>query len=310
MTSQRPRGPVSAGAALRVIPLLLLIVLALAGLRGAVRTPKWTGSHTADMATGITLFVVFAVLLAITITRRRAALRASADRLSDLGPQGKLRVALEWLLVAAMVADVVGVIIGLHLKLPKVKPKPPPTPPQAHGSHSPKPPVAPVSHSGGNFPLADVLWALLIIVLIVAILVIARWLRARTRMPMPFRDDDFIAEDPETLREAVESGRSALRTYDDAKLAIIACYAAMESSLAEHGSARREADTPDELLARATETGIVRGTAPARLTALFYEARFSSHPMDQTQREAAEQALNELASALAGQRTQPQEAGA
>ena len=73
----------------------------------------------------------------------------------------------------------------------------------------------------------------------------------------------------------------------------------MESSLAERGAARGIADTPDELLARAKETGIVRGAAAARLTALFYEARFSSHPLDHRQRDAAEQALDELAAALA-----------
>jgi len=43
---------------------------------------------------------------------------------------------------------------------------------------------------------------------------------------------------------------------------------------------------------------VVRGTAAARLTALFYEARFSSHPLDPGQRDAAEQALDELAAAL------------
>jgi hypothetical protein len=42
----------------------------------------------------------------------------------------------------------------------------------------------------------------------------------------------------------------------------------------------------------------VRGTAAARLTALFYEARFSSHPLDHRQRDAAAQALDELAAAL------------
>jgi hypothetical protein len=73
----------------------------------------------------------------------------------------------------------------------------------------------------------------------------------------------------------------------------------MESSLAERGAARGVADTPDELLARARETGVVRGTAAARLTTLFYEARFSSHPLDRSQRGAAEQALDELAAALA-----------
>ena len=110
---------------------------------------------------------------------------------------------------------------------------------------------------------------------------------------------DFIAEDSEDLREAVESGRSALLNIDDARAAIIACYLAMEASLAERGAARAIADTPDELLARAQATGIVRGTAAARLTALFYEARFSSHPLDRSQRDAAARALDELAAALA-----------
>ena len=87
----------------------------------------------------------------------------------------------------------------------------------------------------------------------------------------------------------------------------------MESSLAERGTARAVADTPDELLARATESGLVRGTAAARLTALFYEARFSSHPLGRRQRDAAEQALDELAAALAAAgaaRSEPSEAGA
>ena len=113
------------------------------------------------------------------------------------------------------------------------------------------------------------------------------------------REGGFIAEDSEGLREAVESGRSALRTIDDARAAIIACYLAMENSLGERGTARTIADTPDELLARARASGMVRGTAAARLTALFYEARFSSHPLDHRQRDAAERALDELADALA-----------
>jgi hypothetical protein len=73
----------------------------------------------------------------------------------------------------------------------------------------------------------------------------------------------------------------------------------METSLAERGAARTAADTPDELLARATTSGIVHGGAAGRLTALFYEARFSSHMLEAGQRDAAEQALDELARALA-----------
>jgi Domain of unknown function (DUF4129) len=72
----------------------------------------------------------------------------------------------------------------------------------------------------------------------------------------------------------------------------------METHLAERGTARGIAGTPDKLLARATQTGLVRGTAAARLTALFYEARFSSHPVDRRRRDEAERALDELATAL------------
>jgi hypothetical protein len=73
----------------------------------------------------------------------------------------------------------------------------------------------------------------------------------------------------------------------------------MEKSLAERGAAQKVSDTPDELLARATRSGLVRGSASARLTALFYEARFSSHPLGRGQRDAARDALEELAAALA-----------
>lgn len=107
-----------------------------------------------------------------------------------------------------------------------------------------------------------------------------------------------MGDDAADLRGAVTSGRAALRLLDDARAAIIACYAAMEQSLAEAGAVRSAADTPDELLARATATGIVRGDAAARLTRLFYEARFSSHPLNRSERDEAAAALEELAAGL------------
>ncbi len=103
----------------------------------------------------------------------------------------------------------------------------------------------------------------------------------------------------EELAEAVAEGRAALAQVDDARAAIIACYVAMERSLAERGTARAAADTPDELLARAVASGVVRGGAAGLLTALFYEARFSTHPLDGGQRDAASAALDELAAELA-----------
>jgi hypothetical protein len=73
----------------------------------------------------------------------------------------------------------------------------------------------------------------------------------------------------------------------------------MERRLADRGTARGAADTPDELLARAVAAGAVRGGAAGRLTALFYEARFSTHPLGAGQRDAASAALDELAVELA-----------
>ena len=207
-----------------------------------------------------------------------------------------LRFALKWLLSAAMVAVAVVLISDLHLHFfrkptrsrqpanpGKVRPRPVPT---RHGS------------GGGtlHIPWGPILYGLLVIALIAAV-VISIWYSARLRKaaaPLVITDTST-----EELREAVESGRAALAEIDDARAAIIACYVAMERSLAERGTQRSVADTPDELLARAVAAGTVRGPAASRLTALFYEARFSTHPVAVGQRAAARAALDELADELA-----------
>jgi hypothetical protein len=127
------------------------------------------------------------------------------------------------------------------------------------------------------------------------VIVLRRRPGARTDAVLDPGDDD----EEEKLRAAVESGRAALRELGDARAAIIACYLAMERSLASAGAARDVAETPDELLSRAAAAGIVRGDAARRLTVLFYEARFSSHPLSSSSKTAAQQALSELAASLA-----------
>lgn len=101
------------------------------------------------------------------------------------------------------------------------------------------------------------------------------------------------------LAAAISAGDSALREPAlDARAAIIACYVAMERVLAEHGAAREVADTPAELLDRAVGAGLIRSDAALRLTDLFREARFSSHPMGEADRTRATAALAELADDL------------
>jgi len=275
-----------------LLPLVLLIILGLAGLRGVVATPRWDGPlHRDGVAVGIALEVVLLILILVTVRRNVSGSQEAVAR--------KLRGMLLFVLGAGAVAVAVATIVGLHLHLFTPLPKTPRRPVLPTATRSPSV-LRPGSGHGTSFhlPLAALLYTLLVVVLLAG-LVLSVWWARRLRPSIGSREDGFIAHDSEDLREAVESGRSALRTVDDARAAIIACYVAMENSMAERGAARGIADTPDELLARARQSGIVRGTAAARLTALFYEARFSSHPLDQRQREAAEQALDELAAALA-----------
>jgi hypothetical protein len=292
------------GLLVRVLPLALLIILGLAGLHGAV-TARWNGPlHRDGAAVGGALEVVLGTLLVLTLRRRSrylAVQRASRAAGRPI-PVNAMAVKLRWLLTSLLGAGMVAVAVAVA-NTTEVIGKPVPVPQFGPPHHKVKP-----KHlsNGAKFhiPVAPLLYTLLVVVLLAGVAVSIWWAR-RLRRPRPsgfLRDDDFIAsiaQDPEDLREALESGRSALRTLDDARAAIIACYLAMENSLAERGTVRGVADTPDELLARATRTGLVRGTAAARLTGLFYEARFSSHPLDRGQRDAAERALDELATALA-----------
>ncbi len=287
----------------RLVPLALLVVLAIAGLRGAVAAPRWDGPLRAGgVAIGLALEVVLGVLLAVTI-RRDAAARREAERRpatpddDDIGVPVALRFVLKWVLGAGMAAIAVALIAELHLHF-LIKPL---APPRLRQLGKPRPPATGRGSGGGSFhiPVGPILFGLLIAVLIAAV-VISIWWAARLRRAAPGPMSGDIAEDSQGLRDAVESGRAALAAQiDDARAAIIACYLAMERTLAERGTARAAADTPDELLARAVTSGLVRGVAARRLTALFYEARFSTHPLGPAQRDAASGALDDLAAELA-----------
>jgi len=284
----------------RLLPLGLLVLLVIAGLRGAVPAPSWNGPLRAyGTVIGIGLEVLCGALLIVirvraTAARREAERRPYSAEVRDIEPAAALRYTLSYVLGPCMIAIAVVLVANLHLHFftgPKGQsPLPPP---------KLKVPLRSSGPGGGGFtfhiPLGPILYGLLVVALVAAV-AISIWWAARLRRPaVPLVIEDVSTEE---LREAVAVGRAALAGIDDARAAIIACYVAMERSLAERGTARAAADTPDELLTRAVAAGVVRGGAAGRLTALFYEARFSTHPLGGGQRDAASAALDELAAEL------------
>src|SRR5487761_266676 len=248
MTSQPgtgPRGALSStGWAARVIPPVLLIVLTLAGLRGAITAPRWDGPlHRQGVLIGVALIAVLVTMLVLIWLRHRAALpRPVKSAASDVA--AKLRSVLGYLLGGGIVAVIVTILFALHLHLFNAKPRPTavrPLPPSRR-----LPGTKPVPQSGNSsfhLPLAAIFYGLLVLVLIAAIVVSILWAR-RLRPAARLGDDPGDEEDSADLREAVESGRSALRTFDDARAAVIVCFLAMEQSVAARGAARAVADTP------------------------------------------------------------------
>lgn len=98
------------------------------------------------------------------------------------------------------------------------------------------------------------------------------------------------------LGQTLRGGAQAMTGVEDARAAIIACYAAMEDRLASGGLARGAAQTPSELLASATASGLVPALHATQLTGLFQRARFGTEPMTAEHRRDAARALDRLRS--------------
>lgn len=277
----------------RVPLVILLVAVVLVGLRGVLAAPHWNGPlHGDGTAIGLIFAVVLAALLTATLIRgHRAGRLIEPEPAAVTRLRGWLRVALTAGLIAVVVLTVASA--NFHLFKPGPRPTGPPTRIE---------PLRPTPNGkpgkiGLPTSLTSVLWGLLIAIAVAAV-VLGVVVALRHRRPAPVLPPGEAVFDPAGLRAAVVSGQAALRELDDARAAIIACYVAMERSLAKKGAARAAADTPDELLARATAEGIVHGQAAGRLTKLFYEARFSRHPLTGADRERAARALDDLADEL------------
>lgn len=176
-----------------------------------------------------------------------------------------------------------------------------------------RPSHAPGRNHGFSFELRWFLLTVLIVIgvlLMVFMVVVAIRLLRKIPAVSPSAAAAPIAQsqaEDEALADALLAGRSAL-AGDDARAAIIACYAAMEESLELVGVLRERSDSPSDLLRRAMIRDLPgTGTHAQTLTDLFREARFSTHPMSAQQLESARNALDGVTAALA-ERTRAREA--
>jgi Domain of unknown function (DUF4129) len=91
--------------------------------------------------------------------------------------------------------------------------------------------------------------------------------------------------------EAVDLAIDDLRHEPDARRAIIAAYARMETAFAAVGLPRQPAEAPHEFLVRSLRTLDASAEAASRLTALFEFAKFGHHPTTLAMRDEAVDAL-------------------
>lgn len=119
------------------------------------------------------------------------------------------------------------------------------------------------------------------------------------RKSAPDRGDLVLAAE---LEAALDDSLDALRAEPDPRRAVIAAYARLERVLAAHALGRRESETPNEYLARILEDLEVEQRSVRRLTALFTEAKFSSHSVDAAMKDEAIEALSTVRDELRARR--------
>jgi ABC-type uncharacterized transport system YnjBCD permease subunit len=282
--TMRP-GPRPDATRIRLFLAGLLILLVIVGIRALPALgwhQSWRGPwHAQGTAIAICTEVALAGLLGGLLRQRsrhpQAGWRAA-----------RLRAWLTTLLPAIMI--LCGFALLRFITLPRASPHPRPKQPRV------KPPPN-FSASGVRSRLfsPDIATAIeyaALAMIIISLLIAALVLLSRLRRAVRRERLVVSADDADVVREAVEAGRTALTGVSDARLAIIACYLAMERSLGQAGTARAATETAHELLARATAAGLLHGAAPADLTALFSAARFSRHEVPESARTRALAALN------------------
>jgi len=142
-----------------------------------------------------------------------------------------------------------------------------------------------------------VLWISLVVIAVGGGWLYYAWRTRKKRTAIPLDREQTVAEDfAASIGDAIED----LENEPDARRAVIAAYARMETVLARNGLKRRPSETPVEYLRRILLGLTSRGDSVSRLTSLFEQAKFSRHTIDDAMKQDAIGALREIRDDLQG----------
>jgi hypothetical protein len=275
------RGARSGVDARRAAAVLLLVAVAAVGLRaGGAFSAAGSGGFL-----GMSGHALYWLLAAGEGALAVAGLVLFVARLvwmrrGGAGLQPRKRRSIWWVLLLPIV------VFGLSRIIAKLRGHGFAARPGAHGFLG-----APTGATGHTLPPGSS-WPVLVLFAGVALAAVVLTVYRRRRSVVPAARE--LAPSAPELAEALAAGAQALHSEPDPRAAIIGCYAAMERTLADAGSPAQAADTPAEVLARATEGGLVRSAWAGTLTGLFRRARYSSHPMTEADRATAMEALDQV----------------
>jgi len=121
--------------------------------------------------------------------------------------------------------------------------------------------------------------------------------RLMTRMEAPevVDPEEVRRRMREQVRAAVDEGLSDLDIADtDPRRAVIACWVRLEKAAAAAGTEREIGDTSTDLVQRVLADHAVSAPVLAGLAAIYREARFATHVVDDAMRDQARAALRQL----------------
>jgi hypothetical protein len=128
------------------------------------------------------------------------------------------------------------------------------------------------------------------------------WLRElvgtrRRPAPRPEHVDFDVLDDPEPLADEIRrdaADQLALLLGGTPRNAIVACWDRFEEQAERVHAARQPWETSSEFVLRLLDRVSADDAAVSRLESLYHEARFSSHEIDESRREAAVEALHAI----------------